>query len=120
MLHENEVAPFIKASFPEMNITGAIIGNENKAAYNAISALSEFMKQKSGEHDEDSVKKAMKVAETIHMRGDARIKSGIENIFISSISAVMPYFSKSRQELQAIIPAHLLSIYKQQKLNSDL
>jgi len=120
MLHEYEIAAFIEGSLPELEKNEKAGKMNNSDAYRAIARLSDLMKKKFKDNDLLSVKNILRVAETIYMKGNAVVRTGIENIFIYSISSIMPIDRNARHQLQAIIPIHIYSIYVQQILRSGI
>ena len=120
MLHEFEIAAFIEGSLPEIEKDDTVGKMNNSDAYKSITTLAEYMKKKFNDHDLLCVKKALRVAETIYIKGNAVVKTGIENIFIYSLSSIMPADRVARRQLQAIIPVSIFSIYVQQILRSRI
>lgn len=120
MLHEFEIAAFIEGSLPELEKSTLVEKMNNIEAYRAITALADYMKKKFNDHDLFSVKKILRVAETIYIKGNAVVKTGIENIFIYSLSAIMPVERDARRQFQAMIPVNIYSIYVQQILRSGI
>ncbi len=120
MLHEFEIAAFIEGSLPELEKDAVPEKMNSGDAYRAITALADYMKRKFNDNDLLGVKKALRVAETIYIKGNAVVKIGIENIFIYSLSSMMPADRAARRQLQAMIPVSIYSIYVQQILHSWL
>jgi len=118
MLHEYEIAAYIEGSFPELYTKDDKAWQNNTGAFKAIKLLSCYLEKKSREHDSAAVTKIMRLAESIYTKGNATVKTGIENIFVYSINTIMPQESSARKKLQAIIPTHIFSIYVQQVLRS--
>lgn len=117
MINELEVDFYIDSQLPDMPHCEHSVKNVNHV-YETINGLSDFLKQKFAEHDLKAVKKICNVAEYLYNKGSNTVRNGIENVFIYSISAIMPAERQARRELQAIIPITIFSVYVQQVLHS--
>ena len=118
MLYEYELAAYIEGCLPELHTTDNLTANNRHDAYKAITTLADYMKKKCRDDDMAAVKKIMQVAERVYLKGNAMAKNCIENIFVFSISAIMPQDRAARKQLQGIIPTHLFSLYVQQMMHS--
>lgn len=119
MLYEYEIAAYIEGCLPELHTTDNLTATNKHDAYKAITTLADYMKKKSRDNDIATVKKIMHVAESVYLKGNAMAKNCIENIFVYSISAIMPHDRAERKQLQGIIPTHLFNLYVQQMMRSS-
>jgi len=118
MIQPNEIEPYLDSRLPDM----PHCSHTDKASnhiYETITTLANWMKDRFVSHDIKSVKKIFQVAEYLYIKGDPKVKSSIENVFIYALSSMMPTERTARRSLQAIIPIQIFSVYVQQFLHSN-
>ena len=118
-MNSYEAASFIEEKIPEAHIfekSGRLTLDINKT----ICCLTEFLKKKFLMHDMESVKKVLRIADTIYNKGDHTVKASIENIFVFSLSTIMPKEKRKRRELQSNIPTTLFHLYVHQIMHSNI
>ena len=117
-MNEYEAQAYIDSHLP--GIPHHYHTNSNIHLNEDITDMADFMKRKFAENDWTTVKKVFNVAEALYNRGNSPVRSGVQNVFIYSISAIMPAERETRKRLQAIIPITLFSMYVQQILHSNI
>jgi len=85
-----------------------------------VTCLTDFLKKKWLMHDMASVKKTLSLAEVIYRKGDAAVRSSIENILVFSLSAMMPNDKWQRKDLQVNIPVTLYQLYVHEIMHSNI
>jgi hypothetical protein len=119
VMNNYEAASFIEEKIPKAHIfekSGRLTFDINKT----ICCLTQFLKKRFLMQDMASVKKVLRIADTIYNKGDYTVKAAIENILVFSISAIMPDEKRRRRELQSKIPSTLFHLYIHQIMHSNI
>jgi hypothetical protein len=120
MINQYEVPTYLVDELPEME-------KELKAfsptlnIFKSIQCLANYTKNMLIQHDLKTVKKCFEVADEVYVKGNALVKTAIENVFVYSFSSLMNLCGKDEgKQLQAIMPLYLHTVYVKQIIKSGI
>ena len=91
----------------------------DKDIYKSIQTLTDYTKRMALEHNFKMVEKCLALVERIYDKGNALVKSAVENIFIFSFSSMRMLCNIVEWRMvQSYMPAGLYALYIQQVLCS--
>ena len=112
MINQLEIPIYLEAALPE--ITNDLKAEKKNNAYEVIKSLLDFMYQNIKVHNFNVVKRCFKVVDKLYNKGNRAVKNAIENVFVFSFTKMFLSFPAEKEQLLAIIPMTLYTIYIQQ------
>jgi hypothetical protein len=119
MINEYEAQLYIDSHLPGIVHLNDVPGKKASIT-EIVTDMASMLKQRFADKDWMSIKQIFHVAEHLLTQGNNMVKMGVQNVFIYSISSIMPAERSLRCQFQALIPITLFSIYVQQILHSNI
>ena len=117
MISQYEVPAILKEEIPELALKPCP-SRFSIRTFTFINYFSGYTMHAIEQHDLIMAKKCFTLAEALWQQGDRVVRMLIENIFIYSLSAVMPHSRTERGMLRSLIPASLYNLYLKQVMSA--
>jgi len=118
MISQQELPAYIDKAMPELS--GICSKEQCRNAYDVVRQMLKYTTAQVVVHNVQAARQCLKLAENLYHKGNATIKSAIENVYVYSFSHAFFHDEKKRKELMEIVPASLYELYKKQMINSHL
>ncbi len=103
--------PEIKSELQQVSPNGNI--------FKSIEVMADYTRRMAMERHFDKAEKCMKLADKMYAKGDARVKTAVENVFVYSFSTMMACCNIVEwRMLQSFMPVGLYTLYMKQVLKS--
>lgn len=119
MITQADLTVNIQKDIPELSKT---LGTETKPknVYQVMYTLLDYTHSKIAEHNFNTVKKCLKLAEKLYQKGNGMVRNAVVNVFIYSFSKFLLQAEEDRQVLIKLIPITLYTLYVKQMLHSSI
>ena len=118
MISQQELPGYIDKTMPELS--GICNQEQCRNAYDIVRQMLKYTTAQVVQHNISAAKQCLKLAESLYRKGNATIKSAIENVYVYSFSHAFFHDERKRKELLEIVPVSLYELYKKQVINSHL
>jgi len=119
MITQTDLTENIQADIPELSNT-LCEKAKGKNVYQVMYTLLDYTHSKIVEHNFNTVKKCLQLAEKLYEKGNGMVRNAVVNVFIYSFSKFLLHDEEDRKVLIGLIPASLYTLYVKQMLHSNL
>lgn len=119
-MNQFEAADIIATEIPEVKkeITAVLM---QKSPFQLITILTRHMRQMIDQHDLFMTEKCLKLIDRIYHKGDALIRTAIENVFVFRLESIVASCDTAeRRHIMARIPGNLYTAYVRQIYRSGI
>ena len=109
MINQLEIPIYIEEALPEIH-TDLVLNNKGNA-YDVMNTLMAFTFKNIKAHNYTVVKRCFKIADKLYNRGNTIVKNAVQNVFVYSFTKMFQNYPAEKQELLAILPMTLYSLY---------
>lgn len=111
MINPSEATGYLLENLPELSHQ---LPAAQPSIYQTIYAFVRFTGNKVKEHNYKTAKQCFQLADRLYARGNALVRSAIENVYIFSLDKVCAQLREERSKVHALIPGSLYSVYIRQ------
>ncbi|MGN6566830.1 MAG: DUF7674 family protein [Flavipsychrobacter sp.] len=119
MITQTDLTDNIQADIPELSGT-LCEKDKTKNVYQVMYTLLDYTHAKIVEHNFNTVKKCLQLAEKLYEKGNGMVRNAVVNVFIYSFSKFLLHDEEDRKVLVGLIPVTLYTLYVKQMLHSNL
>ena len=112
MINQLEVPMYLQDALPE--IRENIKPDDKTNAYKLMNTLTTFTSKNIQAHNYNVVKRCFKVADKLYSKGNCVVQNAVQNVFVYSFTNIFQTYSNERQDVLAIIPITLYTLYMAQ------
>jgi hypothetical protein len=118
MLNQSQIPAYIAGQLPQ--ISRDLTGNGTTlTAWQSIQVLTDYTKRMALEHDFKTVGKCMSLMAKLYEKGNALVRTAVENVFIFSFSSMLYNCNIVEWRIvQSYMPAELYAVFIEQVLKS--
>ncbi len=113
MIAPADVAPYIRQQIPELS--GDLPEASN--VYSTMKLVRDHACQLARAGNIAGLKQCFSLAESLYERGSGAVKCAVENVFVFSLSRLFMAAPESREQVKAILPGSLRSLYMAQVMD---
>ena len=118
MISQKELPEVIERTIPELS--GVWEKEKCENAYDVVRQMLKYTIAQVLNHNLNSAKKCLSLADKLYKKGNTAVKNAIENVYVYSFSHAFFYDESRKKELLDIVPLTLYELYKKQVVNSHL
>ena len=108
MINQLEIPMYLTVALPE--IKNDLQGKKNNL-FELINTLFAFTCGQIQAHNFSAVKRCFKLADKLYSKGNKTVKSAIENSFVYSFTKMFLSYPEEKQQLLALMPISLYTLY---------
>lgn len=116
MINQLEIPAYLEEAVPEISSDLKI--NNTGNAYDVMNMLMVFTFNNIKAHNYKVVKRCFKIADKLYNRGNTIVKNAVQNVFVYSFTKMFERYPAEKQELLALLPMTLYSLYIRQVCHS--
>ena len=116
MINQLEIPIYLEEALPEMHLDITLSKKNN--VYDLMNMLIAFTCKNIKEHNYKVVKRCFKIADKLYSRGNVIVKNAVQNVFVYSFTQMFHNYPAEKQELLAIVPGTLYTLYMKQVCHS--
>lgn len=109
MINQLEIPMYLEEALPA--ISKELTVSKNSSAYDAMHTLIDFTCRNIKAHNFNIVKRCFQIADKLYSKGNNAVKNAVQNVFVFSFTKIFQTYSAEKQDLLAIIPMTLYSLY---------
>ena len=113
MFTQYQVPALLEQGLPGFSLHPCL-GQVTLNIYNDIQIFAEYTKHAVARRNYGLARKCFWIADRLYINGDRVVKNAIDNIFVFSLSSLIPIDREERIKLNSIIPKRLQYLYRQQ------
>ena len=112
MINQIEIPIYLEQAIPE--ISAELPDGKKRNASETMNALIEFMCKNIKAHNFGVVKRCLRLVDKLYTKGNRAVRNAIENVFVFSFTRLFLIYPDEKQQLMAIIPMTLYTLYIEQ------
>lgn len=118
MIEQKDLPAYIEQTIPELS--GICQNEQCKNAYDIARQMIRYTGDQLKAKNLTSAKRCLALADNLYNSGSNVIKNAIENVFVYSFSHTFFHDESKRQNLLAMLPHSLYTVYRKQVISSHL
>ena len=116
---ENELLGILRKELPEINSElKRIIGAEN--IYKTLKGFANYTKRCAKTGNIEKLKLCFTVADKLISKGNDKVKSGVRNVYLISVSSLLEIASPIQDQVNKMLPKNLRAAYQKQIMASGI
>jgi hypothetical protein len=109
MINQLEIPIYLEEAIPEF--FDDLMDSSKRSTHELMHKLIDFTFNNIKDKNYTVVERCFRIADRLYRRGNAVVKNAIENIFVYSFTKMFTNYSTEKDQLVAIIPVNLYSVY---------
>ena len=112
MIDQTEMPDYLKQILPEMSTE--LENNIKKDAFSFMDTLLTFTFKSVREQNYKMVMRCFNTAAKLYEKGNATVKNAVQNVYVYSLTRMFHLFPLQKQDVIALLPFTLLTLYNAQ------
>ena len=109
MINQLEIPMYLDEALPDMHHD--LIVNKEGSPYEIMKMLTDYTSQVIKEHNYKVAKRCFQVADKLYCKGNHNVKNAVQNVFVYSFTRMFQIYSAEKQQLLAMLPITLYTLY---------
>ena len=109
MINQLEIPMYLEEALPA--ISKDLAASKKNNVYEAMNALTAFTSRNIKSHNYKIVKRCFEIADKLYTKGNNAVKDAVQNVFIYSFTRILHTYSAEKQNILALLPMGLYTLY---------
>lgn len=92
-------------------ISKDLAANKRSNIYEAMNTLITYLCKNIKDHNYKMVKRCFDIADKLYTKGNEAVKNAIQNVFVYSFTKIFHTYTEEKQQLLALLPMSLYTLY---------